>query len=148
MLFSHPAPSSVPPSGIAVRRKPLFGRAAATIESSVHLVAQPKRSSQWTVACLALAHCSVDIYSSALGALQPYLLNRFSLSLTEAGLLGGVLVLFSYILQPVFGVLADRYPTRAYAVGGPALAAVAISCLGLSSGYAGLIVMIALGGIG
>ena len=40
-------------------------------------------------------HFCVDVYSSALGILQPLLLDRFHLSLTQAGILGGTLVFSS-----------------------------------------------------
>ena len=52
------------------------------------------------------AHFFIDLYSIALGVLQPLLLAQFGLSLTQAGLIGGVLVAAGFagvllaLLQP------------------------------------------------
>lgn len=97
---------------------------------------------------LSVAHCIVDIYSSALGALQPLLVAHFGLTLTQAGLLGGALVSSSYLTQPVFGVLADRVPSRLYAILGPLVAGLFVSSLGLAPNFGMLVVMVCLGGIG
>lgn len=102
-------------------------------------------SSRWL---LSVAHCIVDIYSSALGALQPLLAIHFGLSLTQAGLLGGALVSSSYLTQPAFGVLADRLPSRMYAILGPLIAGICISGLGLAPNFGILLAMVCLGGVG
>ena len=97
---------------------------------------------------LPVAHCIVDIYSSALGALQPLLVAHFGLSLTQAGLLGGALVSSSYLTQPPFGILADRVPSRLYAILGPLIAGIFISSLGLAPNFGTLVAMVCIGGIG
>ena len=51
---------------------------------------------------LSLGHFCVDLYSSSLGAFQPMLVARHHLSLAQAGLLGGVLVFSSSVMQPVY----------------------------------------------
>src|SRR2546423_303394 len=93
-------------------------------------------------------HFVIDMYSIALGVLQPLLLVRFGLTLTQAGLLGGMLVFSSSVLQPVYGYLSDRFHTRLFSVLAPALAGVFISSLGLASGYWMLLAMVWLGGAG
>ena len=45
-------------------------------------------------------HFFIDLYSGALGALQPLLVDRFRMSFTEAGILAGVLSFSSSVLQP------------------------------------------------
>src|SRR3979409_476960 len=75
----------------------------------------------------------IDMYSIALGVLQPLLLVRFGLTLTQAGILGGMLVFSSSVLQPVYGYLSDRFHPRLFSVLAPALAGVFISSLGLAS---------------
>ncbi len=95
-----------------------------------------------------LAHFFVDLYSIALGVLQPALIERFGISLTQAGFLGGVLVFSSSLMQPVYGFLSDRFHTRMFTVLAPALAAVFISSLGLSTGYTMLLAMAWMGGAG
>jgi FSR family fosmidomycin resistance protein-like MFS transporter len=93
-------------------------------------------------------HFIIDLYSIALGVLQPLLLVQFGLSLTQAGLLGGMLVFSSSVLQPVYGYLSDRFHTRLFSVLAPAMAGLFISSLGLASGYWMLLAMVWLGGAG
>ncbi len=97
---------------------------------------------------LCAAHCTVDVYSSALGALQPLIVEQFRLSLSQAGVLGGCLILASYLTQPVFGWLADRFPSRHYAIFGPLIAGVGITSLGLAPNFIGLVALIAAAGLG
>src|SRR5574340_228705 len=82
-----------------------------------------------------LGHASVDLYSASLGALQPLLGQRFGLSFTQAGILGGVLVFSASVLQPVYGYLSDRFHSRLFAALAPAVAGVFISSLGLAPGF-------------
>src|SRR5438876_613528 len=93
-------------------------------------------------------HFFVDLYSIALGVLQPLLLAQYGLSLTQAGLLGGMLVFSSSVMQPVYGYLSDRFHTRLFSVLAPAMAGLFISSLGLASGYWMLMAMVWLGGAG
>jgi MFS transporter, FSR family, fosmidomycin resistance protein len=101
-----------------------------------------------TLALLSAGHLFSDLYSGALGALQPLLVKQFGMSLASAGILGGVLVWSSSVMQPVYGYLSDRFPTRLFAALGPALAGLLISALGLAPSYAWLLVMVAIGGAG
>ena len=73
---------------------------------------------------LSLGHFFIDLYSGALGALQPLLVARFGMTLTEAGILGGVLVFSSSVMQPVYGYLSDRFHTKLFTALSPGLAGV------------------------
>jgi FSR family fosmidomycin resistance protein-like MFS transporter len=106
------------------------------------------RFSLLSLILLSAGHFSVDLYSGALGALQPLLVTRFRMSLAEAGLLGGVLVCSSSVMQPLYGYLSDRIRTRLFAALGPGIAGLFISSLGLAPGYGWLLLMVALGGAG
>ncbi|UCF94585.1 MAG: MFS transporter, partial [Desulfobacterales bacterium] len=64
------------------------------------------------------------------------------------GLITGVSRFLAFIVQPPVGYLADRYPTRLFALGGPLLVIVFISLSGIASHYFVLLVFIALGSIG
>jgi FSR family fosmidomycin resistance protein-like MFS transporter len=97
---------------------------------------------------LAAAHFFVDLYSSAIGAYQPLLVARHGLTLAQAGLLGGVLVFSSSLMQPVYGYLSDRYHSKLFSALAPAVAGVFISALGLAPGYGWLMPMVILGGAG
>ena len=101
-----------------------------------------------TLALLSCGHFFVDLYSGALGALQPLLVRQFQMSLTDAGILGGALVTSSSVMQPVYGYLSDRLRTRLFAALGPAVAGIFISALGLAPGYGWLVAMVCLGGAG
>src|SRR5215471_20543977 len=95
-----------------------------------------------------LGHFLVDLYSGALGALQPLLQSRYGLNFTQAGILGGVMVCSSSVMQPVYGLLSDRWHSRMFTVLAPGLAGIFISSLGLASGFGGLLAMIWMGGAG
>ena len=97
---------------------------------------------------LSAGHMFADLYSGALGALQPLLVKRFGMSLASAGLLGGLLAFSSSVMQPVYGYLSDRFRTRLFAALGPAVAGILISCLGIAPSYSWLLVMVAAGGAG
>lgn len=100
------------------------------------------------LALLSAGHFTVDLYSSAIGAWQPLLVDRFGLSLAQAGVLGGVMVFSSSLMQPAYGLLYDRCRSRLMAALAPALAALFISSFGLAPSYSWLLVMVALGGAG
>jgi MFS transporter, FSR family, fosmidomycin resistance protein len=93
-------------------------------------------------------HFFVDLYSSALGVLQPLLAERFGLTFTHAGILGGVMVFSSSTVQPLYGYLSDRYHSRLYAALAPAVAGVFVCGMGWAPSYWGLLVMVFLGGAG
>ena len=106
------------------------------------------RSNYTPLILFSCGHFFVDLYSIALGVMQPLLLARFGLNLTQAGVLAGLLVFSSSVMQPVYGYLADRFHTRLFSALGPAIAAVFISSLGLAPSYRMLLAMVWLGGAG
>ena len=95
---------------------------------------------------LCLGHFFIDVYSGALGALQPRLVSKLGLSLTEAGFLGGALIFASSVCQPLYGYLSDRYGTRLFSVLTPGLSGLFICLLGPARSYAQLIGCVLLGG--
>src|SRR5579864_5666035 len=123
-----------------------MGSTATAIEIPDRL--EPSRPAYPPLLLFSCGHFFIDMYSIALGVLQPLLLVQFGLSLTQAGLLGGMLVFSSSMLQPVYGYLSDRFHTRLFSVLAPAVAGLFISSLGLASGYWMLLAMVWLGGAG
>ncbi len=97
---------------------------------------------------LSLAHLSVDLYSSAVPTLQPVLVERFALSLAQAGWIGGIFMLSSSVLQLPFGVISDRLHSRMFGVLGLLAAAVFLSSLGRALGFPSLLLLVFLGGMG
>jgi FSR family fosmidomycin resistance protein-like MFS transporter len=111
-------------------------------------VAEAARRSVLPLVLFCLGHFLVDLYSGALGALQPLLQTRFGLNFTQAGILGGVMVCSSSVMQPVYGLLSDRWHSRLFTVLAPGVAGAFISSLGLAPGYTTLLAMVWMTGAG
>ena len=93
-------------------------------------------------------HLVIDLYGGALGVLQPLLIERFRLSFTQAGIVGAMLVFSSSVMQPVYGYLSDRYPSRLFSALAPAMAGFFICSLANAPGFGGVLAMVWLGGAG
>jgi len=117
------------------------------------ILAQEERQRSLRAGYLALTlfsvgHFFIDLYSSALGAFQPLLGEKLGLSLTDAGILGGISVFSASVVQPAYGYLSDRFHTRMFSVLAPAVAGIFISSYGLASNFAWLALLVFLGGAG
>jgi FSR family fosmidomycin resistance protein-like MFS transporter len=97
---------------------------------------------------LSLVHFIGDFYTSFVSPLFPVFIDRFSLSLTQVGLIAGVSRLLAFIVQPSVGYLADRYRTRLFVLGGPLLAIVFIPLVGVAPCFLTLLLFVSLGSIG
>lgn len=97
---------------------------------------------------LCLGHFSVDFYSGALATLQPLLVERYSLNLSQVGTLSGVFMLGSAVCQLFFGMISDRLPSRLFVVFGLLTAGIFLSSLGLARGYGELLMLALVGGMG
>src|SRR6267378_1908931 len=95
-----------------------------------------------------LAHFFIDLYSAALGTFQPILVDKLGLSLTQAGILGGLSVFSASVMQPAYGYLSDRFHSRLFTALAPAVAGIFISALGIAPSYGWLIALVLLGGCG
>ncbi len=123
-----------------------------TASQSTSALAEPPRAAArralLPLILLCLGHFAVDVYSGALGALQPLLVVRFGITLTQVGILGGLMVFSSSVMQPAYGYLSDRFHTRLFTVLAPAVAGVFISALGLAPSFGGLLLLVFVGGAG
>lgn len=97
---------------------------------------------------LSLGHMTTDLFSSAIATLQPVLAERYGLSLAQAGLLGGVYMFASSVLQLPFGILSDRLNSRMFSILGPLTVGFFYSILGWATGYPMLLLLTFLGGMG
>jgi FSR family fosmidomycin resistance protein-like MFS transporter len=97
---------------------------------------------------LSLGHLTTDLFSATVPTLQPILTERFSMSLTQAGVLGGVFMLSSSVLQLPFGILSDRLQSRAFSIIGPLAAGIFLSSLSWAESYGVLVALVFLGGMG
>lgn len=111
-------------------------------------LAPAARATIISLTLFSLTHFIIDVYSGALGALQPLLIGPFRMNFTEAGILAGVLSLSSSVLQPGWGYLADRFHSRLFTALAPAVAGIFISSLGWAPNYTWLLVMVFVGGAG
>ena len=84
-----------------------------------------------SVSDLGLAHAANDTYAAFLPPLLPPLIEKLSLSKTEAGLIAFLSTLPS-LLQPAIGHLADRADLRYLVIFSPAIVATAMSLLGVA----------------
>lgn len=101
-----------------------------------------------TLVLLSLSHFLIDLYSGALGVLQPLLVEKLKLTLTQAGLLGGTLVFASSVTQPLYGYLSDRYRSKLFSALAPAVAGIFISSLGYAPSFGWALALVFLGGAG
>ncbi len=97
---------------------------------------------------LTLVHFIGDFYSSFINPLLPVFVEKFALTLTQVGLIVGISRFLAFIIQPSVGYFADRYRTRFFILGGPLLAIVFISLVGIASSFPILLLFISLGSIG
>ena len=97
---------------------------------------------------LSIGHFTVDLFSSTVATIQPVLINAFSLSLAQAGLLGGVWMFSSSVLQLPFGLISDRLHSRMFTILSPLFTAICLTALGFAAGFNGALALALLGGIG
>ncbi len=86
------------------------------------------------VMLVALSHLLHDIYSSFLSPLLPLLIDKLSLSYTAAGMLP-IFQRIPSLLNPLFGVIADRGWGRILAILTPATTAVCMGLLGVAPNF-------------
>jgi len=97
---------------------------------------------------LTLVHFIGDFYVSFISPLLPVFVERFSLTLTQVGLIVGISRFLAFIVQPSAGYLADHYRTRFFVLGGPLLAIVLIPLVGIAPFFLVLLLFVSLGSIG
>jgi FSR family fosmidomycin resistance protein-like MFS transporter len=97
---------------------------------------------------LTLLHFVGDFYTSFVYPLLPLFVEKFSLTLTQVGLIAGISRLLAFVVQPSVGYIADHYRTRFFVLGGPLLAIVFIPLVGIARSFLMLILFVSLGSIG
>lgn len=99
----------------------------------------------WKVAS---SHMVVDAYTNIYAPLLPLLIPHLNLSLVAAGTLAMCFQMANSVSQLAFGTLADRWRPRALVIGGPLVAVVVLSGVGLATSPLTLGVILVLGGFG
>ena len=98
------------------------------------------------ILALSIGHFIHDVYSSFLSPLLPLLIDKLSLTLTQAGFLSTVMQLPA-LLNPFIGVLADRISVRYFVILAPAMTAVPMSLIGIAPSYGVLLLLLFITGI-
>ncbi len=95
---------------------------------------------------MSVAHFVHDVYSSFLAPLLPLLIEKLSMSLTQAGFLSTVMQIPA-LMNPYIGVMADRISVRYFVILAPALTAIPMSLIGMAPGYGVLLILLFLTGV-
>ena len=96
---------------------------------------------------IALSHFVNDVYTSFLSPLMPLLIEKLSMSLSQAGLLSTVMQIPA-LANPYIGLFADnRGLARWLVILAPVLSAVPMCFLGLASSYGMLLMLVFIAGI-
>ncbi len=98
------------------------------------------------VIAVSIGHFIHDVYSSFLAPLLPLLIEKLSMTLTQAGLLSTVMQLPA-LINPWIGSLADRISVRWFLILAPALTAVPMSLIGVAPSYGMLLILMLFVGI-
>ncbi|MBW1820699.1 MAG: MFS transporter, partial [Deltaproteobacteria bacterium] len=97
---------------------------------------------------LTMVHFMGDFYSSFVAPLLPVFVEKLSLSMAQVGIAMGIMRFLAFIVQPSIGYVADRYPTRSFALGGLLLTVLFIPLSGLSPSFFVLTLLLAFGSVG
>ena len=100
------------------------------------------------MAALSSGHLAVDFSNGALPALLPFLVERFDLSYTLAGVVILASTVSSSVIQPVFGLWSDRRGAIWLLPGGVALAGIGIALAAASASYGLVLLFVVISGIG
>ena len=111
-------------------------------------IAAGRKGGRKILATCGAAHFLHDGLHDALYVLLPLWAQMFGLSLAQVGVLKAVYSGTIALFQVPAGILAERYGERCLLAGGTVVAGIAYMLLGTAGGFAGLVILLALTGIG
>lgn len=97
---------------------------------------------------VAVAHAVNDSYAAFLAPLLPRIMDKLELGVALAATLAMSLSIAASLLQPLAGLMADRYGRRFFVAAGPLLSGIFLSMIGLAPTFTVLVLLLALGGLG
>jgi len=97
---------------------------------------------------ITLVHFTGDFFSSFIIPLLPVFVDKYGLTLAQAGLVTGVSRVLAFIVQPGIGYFADRYRSRVFALGGLFVVILFVPLTGVASGFWLFLLFVALSSIG
>jgi len=105
-----------------------------------------KREQKNQVLTISLAHLAHDTYAAFLAPILPLLIEKLGMTLAMSAFLDIARKLPS-LLNPFFGLLAERTDARYFVILAPALTAFSMSLLGVANSYATLLILLTISGI-
>jgi FSR family fosmidomycin resistance protein-like MFS transporter len=96
---------------------------------------------------LFLIHFIGDFFQSFIRPMLPVLADKFSLNLTQVGMITGIATFMAFLIQPIFGYLADRYRTRLILLIGSLVGAICIPLAGIAPYFGIVLLLIGMGSI-
>lgn len=100
------------------------------------------------IAILSAGHMATDINQGALPAMLPFFIAAYDLSYTAAASIVFAVNMSSSVIQPIFGLAADRYSKPWLLPGGLMLAGLGLGLTGLFEGYLFILALAMMSGIG
>jgi FSR family fosmidomycin resistance protein-like MFS transporter len=112
------------------------------------MIEHPRTADTKVIFALSLVNFIGWFYVSFVNPLLPVFVEKFSLTLTQVGLIVGISRILAIVVQPSVGYVADHYRTRFFVLGGALLAIVFIPLVGIVPCFFVLILFVSLGSIG
>lgn len=112
------------------------------------MTTSPLRRDATVIALVGLAHASSHLFHLLLPPLFPLLMPEFGFGFTEAGFLMTVFFSISGVGQAFAGIWVDRYGARRVLMTGICLLAASALVLASATSYTGLLLSVALSGLG
>jgi len=100
------------------------------------------------ISILSAGHMATDINQGALPAMLPFFIAAYDLSYTAAAAIVFAVNMSSSVVQPLFGIAADRYSKPWLLPGGLIFAGLGLSLTGLVEGYHWIMALGIVSGIG
>lgn len=102
----------------------------------------------WRISLLSAGHLVNDLYGNLLTSLMPYLILEGAITRSLAGYILLVYLVGSSVLQPIFGLLADRSGRRFFVIVGPLWVGISVCLVGWAGNAGTLFILAAVAGVG
>lgn len=100
------------------------------------------------LAVLSIGHMVIDAYSSAYAPILAILREQLGLTFAQVGWGAAVFSFSASILQPLYGIASDRTRSAVILVLAPGIAALGLGTVSLVDGYAAMLALLFVGGVG
>jgi FSR family fosmidomycin resistance protein-like MFS transporter len=100
------------------------------------------------LATVTFAHFANDSFTAMLTPVLPEIRTAYGISIARTATLVAILAFVGSMIQPIVGLLGDRFDRRVLAAVGPVLAAAGMTMMGYAPGFIALAALITLAGLG